>query len=815
MAVKKSELYRSLWESCDELRGSMDASQYKDYVLVLLFIKYVSDRYTGQPFGAITIPEGASFNDMRKLKGKSDIGDRINKEIIKPLFAANKLAINQGADFDDDSKLGTGKAKVERLTNLVAIFEKPELDFSGNGAAGDDILGDAYEYLMRHFAQDSGKSKGQFYTPSEVSRILAGILNMQPEELGAKTTAFDPACGSGSLLLKLAEAADGKIDIYGQENDSATTVLARMNVVLHDMPGALHEIKNGNTLADPKHLEGRHLKQFDFVVANPPFSYKSWTNGVNPDNDPFERFSGYGVPPTKNGDYAWVLHIIKCLKATGRAAVILPHGVLFRGNAEAGIRRAILERGLLAGVIGLPANLFYGTGIPACILLLDRKGATDRSEVFMLDASNSYIKDGNKNRLRERDIHRIVDVFTNRRTEAGYSRSVPVSEIADEQNDYNLNLPRYLDTRQRADDQDIDGHLRGGIPVADIDTLSPYWAVFPNLRTELFEPHRPGYLQLKTDRSQLRPTILAHPEFQSFRQRMRKVFMNWRGRWCNELDKWAMGDNPKDLLHRISEDLLATYADQPLTEPYAVYQHLLDYWNETLQDDLYLISTDGWDQPARQAYRKTKTTKTKGKTKVSDVKGPHGLESKLLPARYLIARFFAEEQAQLDALNADLETATATKNELAEEHGTEDGLLSEPDSLTKTNVNKFLTAIKKDPDMTEERAAAEAFIAACNRESAAKKGIKDLETTIENELPETYANLTDEEVKTLVVEDKWLAHLDAAITAELDRAGQTLANRLTVLSERYADTLPQLSLAADGLEAKVIAHLKNMGYAWK
>src|SRR5437899_7630334 len=426
MAIKKSELYSSLWSSCDELRGGMDASQYKDYVLVLLFIKYVSDKYAGVPYAPITIPEGAGFKDMVALKGKTDIGDQINKKIIAPLASANKLS--DFPDFNDAAKLGSGKEMVDRLTNLIAIFENPALDFSKNRAEGDDILGDAYEYLMRHFATESGKSKGQFYTPAEVSRIMAQIVGIRNAKTSAATTIYDPTCGSGSLLLKVGDEAGTAVTLYGQEKDAATSGLARMNMILHNNPTAL--VVQGNTLADPRLKEVGTLKTFDYVVANPPFSDKRWSTGLDPLNDPYERFRPFGTPPSRQGDYAYLLHIVRSLKSTGKGACILPHGVLFRGNAEADMRRALVRRAHIKGIIGLPANLFYGTGIPACIVVIDKEDAQARTGIFMIDASKGYIKDGNKNRLREQDIHKIVDVFNRQLELPRYSRMVPVAEIA-------------------------------------------------------------------------------------------------------------------------------------------------------------------------------------------------------------------------------------------------------------------------------------------------------------------------------------------------------------------------------------------------
>src|SRR5437879_3291352 len=405
MAIKKSELYSSLWKSCDELRGGMDASQYKDYVLVLLFVKYVSDKYAGQKDAMVEIPKGGSFFDMVALKGDKEIGDKINK-IISKLAEANGLkGVIDQTDFNDPAKLGSGKEMVDRLSNLVGIFDKQELNFRDNRAEGDDLLGDAYEYLMRNFATESGKSKGQFYTPAEVSRVMAKVVGIGPDTRQDQTI-YDPTCGSGSLLLKAADQAPRGVTIYGQEMDNATWALARMNMFLHGHP--THEVWRGNTLAAPyfKNKDGT-LRTFDFAVANPPFSAKAWSSGLDPANDPFRRFE-YGIPPAKNGDYAFLLHLIASLKSKGKGAIILPHGVLFRGNKQADIRRNLTQRGLIKGIIGLPANLFYGTGIPACIVVIDKEHAHARTGIFMIDASKDFLKDGNKNRLRAQDIHKIV-----------------------------------------------------------------------------------------------------------------------------------------------------------------------------------------------------------------------------------------------------------------------------------------------------------------------------------------------------------------------------------------------------------------------
>ena len=583
MAIKKSDLYSSLWASCDELRGGMDASQYKDYVLFMLFIKYVSDKYGNSDDFAppVTIPKGASFNDMVALKGDSDIGDKINTQVIQPLIDANsRLARSDFPDFNDPNKLGEGSAKVERLSNLIAIFQKPELDFSKNRAEHDDILGDAYEYLMRHFASESGKSKGQFYTPSEVSRIMAKVIGISPANSKASTTAYDPTCGSGSLLLKVAAEAGKHITLEGQEKDVTTAGLARMNMILHDFPTA--NILSGNTLFDPKFKDGAQLRTYDYVVANPPFSDKTWSTGLTPSKDHFQRFT-WGVPPKKKGDYAYLLHIIRSMKSAGKAACILPHGVLFRGNVEAVIRLQLVRSGYLKAIIGLPANLFYGTGIRACILVLDKANAAVRKGIFMIDASKGFMKDGPKNRLREQDIHRIVDAFTRQdESDPRYARMVPVEEIADPKNDYNLNLPRYIDSTEPEDLQDIDGHLRGGIPERDIDDplrLKPYWKVLPSVRAALFKKgDRPGYCQMRLPIAEVKPAIFGHAEFTAFHDSATKLFVQWKKARTPKLKGFAKDGHPKPLIETIAEDLLAIFKTAPLLDAYDVYQHLMDYW---------------------------------------------------------------------------------------------------------------------------------------------------------------------------------------------------------------------------------------------
>jgi type I restriction enzyme M protein len=811
MAIKKSELYSSLWSGCDELRGGMDASQYKDYVLVLLFIKYVSDKYANQPYAPITIPEGASFKDLVALKGKSDIGDQINKKIIAPLASANKLS--DMPDFNDANKLGTGKEMVDRLTNLIAIFQNKALDFSKNRADGDDILGDAYEYLMRHFATESGKSKGQFYTPAEVSRIMAQVLGIHEADTSPDTTVYDPTCGSGSLLLKVADAARTPVSLYGQEKDAATSVLARMNMILHDYPTGL--IVQGNTLADPKFQENGQLKTFDYVVANPPFSDKRWSTGIDPASDPHNRFESFGTPPAKQGDYAYLLHIVRSLKSTGRGACILPHGVLFRGNAEADIRRALVRKGYIRAIIGLPANLFYGTGIPACIIVIDKQHAHQRAAngigIFMIDASSGFMKDGPKNRLRALDIHRIVDAFARQLDVPRFSRQVPLDEI--ERNDFNLNLPRYIDSQQPEDLQDIAGHLRGGIPARDIEALSPYWAVCPQLKTALFRPSAtnplPGYFDLAVDKASIKASIYGHPEFAAFITGMKAHYDRWRAGAAYELKRLEAGFHPKALIADLSEGLLDHYRGQPLIDAYDIYQHLMDYWAVTMQDDAYLIAADGWKA---ETYRVIEQKKDKEGKVVKEV--DKGWACDLVPKSLIVARWYRDHQETIDALAAEVEATAAKLAELEEEQGGEDGALGALDKINAASVRERLRDIAGDADASEEIEVLKRWQALAADESSLKKKLKEAEADLDTLAYAHYPTLSDADVRELVVECKWLEAVSAALHGETDRVSQQLTQRVKELAERYDTPLPKLAERVEELDARVSRHLERMGFSW-
>lgn len=836
MATKKSELYSSLWEGCDALRGAMDASQYKDYVLIMLFLKYVSDKAKNDSKSLIEIPKGCFYDNIIAAKGTKDIGEKIDT-IIGSIAKANDLEkVIDVVSFNDEDKLGKGKEMIDRLSALVAIFENEAFDFSKNRAEGDDLLGDAYEYLMRHFATESGKSKGQFYTPAEVSRVLAKVLGIS--NTTKKTSFYDPTCGSGSLLLKAIGEANGKGTLYGQEKEVATAALARMNMIIHNNPDSTI-VKGQSTLSNPLFLDKKgDLEAFDYIVANPPFSLKNWTTGFKPLDDEYDRFTGFGIPPEKNGDYAFLLHIVKSLKSTGKAAVILPHGVLFRGNAEAEIRKNLIKKGFIKGIIGLPANLFYGTGIPACIIVIDKEDAETRKGIFMIDAGKGFTKDGNKNRLREQDIHRIVDAFNKQETIEKYSRSVPLAEIEDAKNDYNLNIPRYIDSQGTEDIQDIEAHLLGDIPNQDIEALNNYWQVYPSLKVELFKTSkRKGYSHPKINKDNLKQTIFAHPEFVSFGKQLEKIFVGWKKRSIEYLKELKKGVKPKHVIQQISEDALRVYTNRSLIDKYDVYQHIMNYWNDIMQDDCYMIAIDGWKaEPYRIIEKNKKTGKEVDK----------GWTCDLVPPELVTNRYFSKEKKAIEQLIMERDNVTAQLTELEEEHTGEEGYFSDFDKVNKVSIQKRLKELEGSakqikPEVKNKKLAMVAessveykiarkqvetyaedretevlqqYLNLIEKQMFLNIQIKESEVILSLMCMKKYNQLTIDNIKQLVVEDKWMNSIESTIKAEMDRISQTLTQRIKELEERYEMPLPKLNEVVNTFEERVNTHLQGMGYLW-
>ena len=817
MAVKKSELYSSLWASCDALRGGMDASQYKDYILTLLFVKYVSDKFTGEDYADIEVPQGGSFDDMVKLIGKKNIGEGINKVIAKLAEANNLRGIIDKVSFNDPDKLGRGDEMVKKLTKLIEIFRRPELDFSKNRAEDDDLIGDAYEYLMQKFATESGKSKGQFYTPAEVSRILAKVVGLS-RVTSPSATIYDPACGSGSLLIRALNEAPIALSGYGQEKDTTTAGLAKMNAVLHDWATAT--IMAGNTFSDPQYFEEGSdetvLRRFDYIVANPPFSIKNWTDGVKE----YGRFDGYGErPPEKNGDYAWLLHILKSLKRTGKAAVILPHGVLFRGNAEGEIRKKLIKTGYIKGIIGLPANLFYGTGIPACIIIIDKENADERNGIFMIDASRDFVKDGNKNRLRERDIYKIVTTFNEQiTTDPHYARFVPMSEIKGK-NGYNLNISRYINSGIDEDLQNIEAHLKGGIPATDVDSMERYWSVFSQLKNKLFSTLREGFYQLNVPKDEVRGFIHEDKEFSAYADKIDNAFMAWRSEVDEQLRNINAYGNAKELIGILAEKILTQYEDIELIDPYDVYQVLLAYWQDVMSDDVYLLIHDGYEAGRELSYEYVVKTKTEGDETITIITDKvKSWDGKLIPKQILTDMYFSEEKKAIDDISVIVADLQAQVDAFVEEQSGEEGVLTDCyNAKDKLDAKLIAAKIKKlkveEPDSEEYRLLKQ-YTDLVDKMKEQNKLLKKLSAILEQHIKEKYAVLTLDEIKELLVNKKWYYSIFDGIDKLYVAISHTITDRIVELAERYEDTLPALSSLVEDYEDRVKSHLERMGFVW-
>ncbi|MGN8520194.1 type I restriction-modification system subunit M [Helicobacter pylori] len=814
MAIKKSELYSSLWAGADSLRGGMDASEYKNYVLNLLFLKYISDKARNNNFSEIEVPQGCFYEDILALEGDKEIGDKLNKIIAKIAERNDLKGVIDSVDFNDNTKLGEGKAMIDTLSNLVKIFA--DLSLGAHGALDDDLLGDAYEYLMRHFASESGKSKGQFYTPSEVSLLLSLLLGID-ENTRQDKSIYDPTCGSGSLLLKASSLAGKKgLTIYGQEKDISTTALCKMNMILHNSATADIAKGGSSTLSNPLFTtENGMLKTFDYVVANPPFSLKNWTDGLSIDpkskqviNDRFNRFED-GTPPEKNGDFAFLLHIIKSLKNTGKGAVILPHGVLFRGNAEAQIRKNLLLKGYIKGVIGLAPNLFYGTSIPACVIVLDKENAHARKGVFMIDASKDFKKDGNKNRLRDQDVQKMIDTFNAYKEIPYYSKMVSLEEIS--ANDYNLNIPRYIAAKQESEKDLfalINSHKASYLPKNEIEAYAPYFRVFKELKNTLFKKSdREGYYALKTECENIKELITQSLEFQTFHASVLDAFD--RLELFETFDHLKPGFNPKTLIESVCSKVLKEFEKGEILDKYGVYQLFKDYYNEVLQDDWFLLSFN--DFLSAKELRKLNPLKDKNK-KANYLEEPDFIiqktyyKSDLIPKNLIKQRFFEKEAKELEGLENALNEKEALLDEFIEEHSNEEGLFYE----LKINESVLKKELKNATDLEDKKILKTAleWLEAKNKALKMKnKAYEELELKTFHQ----YKNLEINEIKDLIIKDKWLNSLKNALENKIQKRINAFISALNEIISSYSNSLLELDKEVKESESKVLEHLKDLG----
>ncbi len=795
MAVKKSVLYSKIWDSCNTLRskGGMDATQYKDYVLIVLFMKVITDKYFGKENSLIEVPEDANFNTMVSLKGKKNIGEEFNTILAKIAEENDLQGIIDVVDFNDENKLGKGKDMVDALTGLIEIFQDKDLDFSNNRADDDDILGDAYEYLMKKFATEAGKSKGQFYTPSEVSRIMAKILNIssfKQNDQDRNVHIYDMACGSGSLLLKAgAEVGKNKIArLYGQEKDANTTGLCVMNMFLHGNETA--SIKNGNTLTNPQFLENGKLKTFDFCVANPPFAVKKWNIDLE---ETYDRFTGFGMPPEGCADYAFLLHMLKSMDPDhGRAAIILPHGVLFRGGQEELIRKNLIKKGYIEGIIGLPANLFYGTGIPACIIILDKKDASYRKSIFIIDASKNFVKDGNKNKLREQDIKKIIDTYSGRIEEEKYSKNVSIENI--EAEEYNLNIIKYVDATLDEMKPDLKAHLLGGIPINDVNAFNNYWSVAPNLKNELFSnDSKKGYYNLNVNRNNISEIIKQSNEIDSYFNTVKSKISKWEKEIENKLFNLDNSLRIKELIENMSGRLLEIFNDDILINKYDAYEYLMRYYEEIFKDDLYMVTDNGWIPSLTFAKDK------KGNIKKNE------FNSELLPKDIVINKYYKNDNDEIIELNNKLDSLTSDFESIVEENTGDEQLFSEDEKVNE----KLLKDMKKEVE-ADDIGIIDNLLMNLIEQKKLKNEIKNKQELLNGNIIKKYSSFTEEESKYIIIYDKWFKSIENKFNTCMGNLINNLADGITSLNNEYETTLTNLNIEIAEKEQELSLLLKDL-----
>ena len=781
MAIKKSELYSTLAKCTNKIRSNcgLNAELFKNYVLIMLFLKYISDRKHSGELELIEIPDGCYFEDIVKLKGTTSIGDGINK-IIGQIKDANGGVL----DFIDQTKhdfcnrdLGKDlKAASLVITELVTAFQAEGLDFKRNRAADDDLIGDAYEYLMRNFASQSGKDKGQFYTPTEVSRLMAILIGVN-KDTRPRISAYDPTCGSGSLLLRTKAAArpGTLVSLQGQEIDPGNVEMCNLNMIIHGDETA--DIRWGDTLNNPLHERNHVLSTFDYIVSNPPFSLHKWMSTAKEDDEYGRWNHTTGVPPQQYGDFAFLMHVVTSLKSAtqygpaGHAAVILPNGVLTRGGDEEKLRRFLVDQHLISGIVALPPNTFYGTGIAGNIIVIDKNKSRDG--ILFIDGSRGFYKDeDSKNRLREQDLRRIADAWESRTDIPNFSHLASYDEISAE--GYNLNIPRYVTPLNTDIDHDIEAHLHGGIPEADVNRFGHIWEAAPKLRDTLFTSLRPGYLTLKPTPDEIADTISHEGSFIGQELNFRLAFQRWIDAVTPMMLSVDRNCHPKEVIEQWSSLMLEKLQGAvALVDPYDVYDQLMNYWNETMQDDLYMISRDGWMPELNIPEKKN--------AKWTD------LSCDLLPVEIVVEKLFSEEQdeynnvsGRIASINEQLKAATEVTDD---EEDPTTVKLSDKERQMSTAVLKKLKAT-----------------------------LKKLDADIYMKILTKYSQIDESTVKQLIVNDKWIAAITDRAYATIDSITQSIATQLRTLHDRYADTLSDLESEVADKETTVFNHLKSMGF---
>ena len=851
--ITSDEIKKRLWDGANELRGSMNASQYMDYMLGLMFYKFLSDKTLDQvratemlhdlteaellehyeklyneyqdkyielirqPLGYYIQPEYLyqrwmrdinegrfelqtvtdSLNDFERIIAKNQ-----NPDDFKNLFSSLDLT-NQalGKDLNTRSK---------NIKSLIALFA----DLNMVALQKSDILGDAYEYLIGMFAMESGKKAGEFYTPRQVSEVLAQVVAAS----GPIASIYDPAVGSGSLLLTvkqhLSEQAQKELMYYGQEKNTATYNLTRMNLLLHGVRPEKMTVRNADTLAqdwpeDPE--RPNEACQFDAVVMNPPYSLKNWNSEGLTLSDP--RFSFVGaMPPDSMGDYAFLLHGLYHLGQQGTMAVVLPHGVLFRGDAEGVIRKRLIEKNYIDAVIGLPNNLFSNTPIPVCVVIL-KKNRLLGEPIVMIDASRYFVKIGKQNVLQDKDIARIIETYTGRVESENYSHLASLEEI--KKNDYNLNIPRYVEPIETEIPHHVDGHLYGGVPKEDLDRLP----IIMNIAGDIVKSHlrevREGFYKVEAIDS-LQSEVLQSPNIEDERKNLENHLNIFVEKYWMVLKSVSPETNVSDLKAVMLADAKNLFAHIPWVDSYDAYQVVAELWRQKFTTDLEIVATNSFYEAA-MLTEPNMVTKGSGKTKHLE---QDGIIGRLIP-NDLIERFLFSEvrnkldayQSDLDSLEAELsELIEAAKDESSDEYYALNGLLKRDDNdevkdtFDATCVNKTLKNLAKTDESFE---LVKKTYDLLSKTKKLRKSIKDDRKSLNEKVYARFVILSHEEID-LLMWNKWFGTIMSDFSKTLESPVIKELEVLSMLNERYSDTLQSIDLEINNLEKSLEDMMKDL-----
>lgn len=854
--ITSEEIKKRLWSGANELRGSMDASRYKDYMLGLMFYKFLSDKTletfkTSTRMNHVTEAELVkAYTEARETYGSTldttiqkILGYYVKPEYLYQVWIENinsgefelqkvtdslheferSISTEEGSsDFKGlfasstidmtDTALGSNlNERSKNIQALIMLFA----DLNMVALQKSDILGDAYEYLIGQFAMESGKKAGEFYTPHQVSEVMAQIVSKSSkiEQI------YDPTVGSGSLLLTVGKHLDTNaqkdLHYYGQEKNTATYNLARMNLLLHGVRPEKMTIRNADTLSfdwpeDPeKPGEG---VQFDAVVMNPPYSVKNWNKADLKVSDPRFEIAGT-LPPDSKGDFAFLLHGLYHLRKGGTMAIVLPHGVLFRGGAEGEIRKRLIERNHIDAVIGLPSTLFTNTGIPVTVLILKKDRRLD-DPMLIIDASRDFIKVGKQNVLQEKHIARIVDIYMERKTQEGYSALVGREEIL--ANDYNLNIPRYVVAKSEEIAQDVDAHLLGGIPEDNIQELQILDAMAGEILKSSLEEIRPGYLKLNKSMEDLREEVLSSKKFADVSAEVVAKTEKYINKYWNIIINISKDDNAREIMDQMLLEIKSILSDHDFVNAYDGYQLIAEIWNHSLTEDTEKIGQSDFYTVAKTRIPHMVTKGTGDKRREEQ----DGWISNLIPSDLIVKQIFAENADKIEKLRQSLSETESELDELVEaakvEESEENEVLYDCISKNKDDEpgNSFAAKaikdeLKKHSKGTEEYQLIRKVQDLMEDKSKNTKEIKNLETQLKEAVEEKISLLTNEEIDALAHE-KWFGSLILNVENLVKKPLEKELDILKELKGRYEDTLNDLDREYQEIEASFESMLAEL-----